>query len=479
MAELADAHDLGSCGLIARRGSSPRLGTFTAQSKSGVIMKTTLDISKSIKETQNKDCVHLFTVALNETQTKNLCQDAVIRLQAVVKLPGFRAGKVPLSMVKNHFADMVRDEAVEMAAKAALPEIFKQNKELNPVVQPLLRDVKYEEDKKISFEIQVETAPVFEPKDYKKIKANRKAVNITEKDVAAYISQVQEYNAYLKPVKEGTAVAKNHYIIVDYSCWENGKMVAGSEIKGDIVDMNNPQTIIGLPEAVTGAKKGETKEFISKLGDKEMQYKVTVSEIKEKVVPALDEEFFKSAGVKDEKELKENVHKMLENQQNEAADKELVEQIEDTLIKNNSFALPPTLVEQEAADLLEVYKKRLRGANVDESKMIEKLRPVAVRNLSLTYILHYIAKQEKINATDDDLKAELDKALASLKTENEKANARKLFEERKEYIRSSMVENKVISFIRENAEIKEVKASAEKKTRAAKTKADKEEKSDK
>ena len=432
-------------------------------------MKTTLDLGKSIKEKQAKDCVHLFTVSLDEKQTKDLCQDAVLRLQKVVKIPGFRVGKVPLSMIKNQFSDSVRDEAVEIAAKAALPELFKQNKDLNPVTQPILRDVKYEEDKSLSFEIQVETAPVFEAKDYKKLKATKKIVSVKDEDVDAYISQVQEYNAYLKPAGEGAAVSKTHYVIADYSCWEDGKMVAGSEIKGDIIDMSNPQTIIGLPEAILGAKKGETKEFTSKLGDKEMQYKVTIDEIKEKVTPKLDEEFFKSAGVKDEAELKANVRKMLEDQQNEAYEKELVEQLEDALIKNNPFTLPPTLVAEETADLLQVYKKRMRGAKIDEAKIMEKLQPVAIRNLSLTYILHNIAKIEKIEATDEDLKAELDKALETLKTEEEKKNARRLFEERKEYIRSSMVENKVVAFIKENAEIKEVKP---RKPRATKAKAE-------
>ena len=430
-------------------------------------MKTNLDLGKSIKETQNKDCVHLFTVTLDEHQTKDLCLNALAKLQHVVKIPGFRVGKVPLSMIKNQFPSEVRDEAIDIAAKAALPEIFKQNKDLNPVVQPMMRDVKYEEDKSLSFEIQIETPPVFEVKDYTKLKASKKAVNVSDKDVDSYINQVLEYNSYLKSADENATVAKNHYIIADYHCIEDGKTVPGSDIKGDIIDMNNPQTITGLPEAVLGAKKGDTKEFMSKLGDKEMKYVVTVSEIKEKVTPALDEEFFKSAGVKDEAELRTNVKKMLEDQQNETAEKEMTEQLEDALIKNNPFALPPTLVAEETADLVQVYKKRMRGAAIDEKKTAERLQPVAVRNLSLTYILHAIAKKENITATDEDLNAELNKALETIKTEEEKNNARRLFEERKEYIRASLVENKTMAFVKENAAIKEVK---ERKTRTTKAK---------
>lgn len=419
-------------------------------------MKTTLDLGKSIKETQNKDCVHLFTVTLDEQQTKNLCLDALLRLQHVVKIPGFRKGKVPISMIKENFPEEVRNEIIDIASRAALPEIFKQNKELNPVVQPILRNVKYEEDKSFSFEIQIETPPVFEVKDYKKIKASRKVVNVSDADVDQYIGQVLEYNSYLKPVVENTVVAKNHFIIVNYHCEENGTMIAGSEINGDMVDMSNPNTIQGLPEAVMGAKKDETREFMSKLGDKEIKYVVTVAEIKEKVTPKLDEEFFKSADVKDEAELKAKVKKMLEEQQKDNNEKELVEQLENELIRNNQFTLPPTLVAEETADLIQVYKKRSRK-ETDEKELIEKLQPVAIRNLSLTYILHAISQKENITATDEDLKEELDKALATLKTEEEKQKAKTLFEERKEYIRSSLIENKTVAFVKENAEIKEVK----------------------
>lgn len=441
---------------------------YATKTRSKAIMKINLDLGKSIKETQNKDCVHIFTVTLDEQQTKDLCLNAVAKLQHVAKIPGFRVGKVPLSMIKNQFPNEIRDEAIDTAAKAALPEIFEQHKDINPVVQPIMRNVKYEEDKSLSFEIQIETPPVFEVKDYTKLKATKKAVNVSDKDVDTYINQVLEYNSYLKSADEKAKVTKKNYIIADYRCVEDGKTVPGSDIKGDIIDMSNPQTIKGLPEAVLGAKKGETKEFMSKLGDKEMKYVVTVSEIKEKVTPALDEEFFKSAGVKDEAELKANVRKMLEDQQSEASEKDMTEQLEDALIKNNPFSLPPTLVAEETADLIQVYKKRMRGADVDEKKAAERLQPVAIRNLSLTYILHAIAKKENITATDEDLNEELKKALETIKTEEEKNNARKLFEERKEYIRASLVENKVIAFVKENATIKEVK---ERKTRTSKAKA--------
>src|SRR5574344_2834623 len=98
-------------------------------------MKTNLVLADKIKEKSVEGCVHTFSVELDKKQVEDTCQSAIVRLQSVVSLPGFRTGKVPLSMIKAQFPSMVRDEAVEISAKAALPEIFKMSK-LNPVVQP-------------------------------------------------------------------------------------------------------------------------------------------------------------------------------------------------------------------------------------------------------------------------------------------------------------------------------------------------------
>jgi trigger factor len=379
----------------------------------------------------------------------------VVRLQSVVSLPGFRVGKVPLAMIKGQFPSMVRDEVLDMAAKAALPEILKGS-QLNPVVSPLLKNVNYEPGKALYFEVQLESSPTLEPKGYEKIAATRKVHKITDAEVDKYINQVREYNAYLKPAADGEAATKDHFVIVDYETFENGVPVADGAVKGEIVDLSSPQTIAGLADAVTGAKKGDTREFDAPFGDKKMHFKVTVTEIKRKVVPEIDENFLKEAGVKTADELKANVRKLLEQGSSEKTEKDMLGQIEDALIKNNPLTLPPTLVKEEAQELMELFKKRApMEQHPPDEMLLERLKPVAERNLSLTYILHHIARKEKIEATDAELDAELQKVLTRLNTEEEKQKGRELFEKRKEYIRASMVENKTMTLVKDKAVIKE------------------------
>ncbi|OGR44707.1 MAG: trigger factor [Elusimicrobia bacterium GWA2_61_42] len=421
-------------------------------------MNITLPFGDKIKKIKQEGCVHVFAVNVDAKALAGASQEALVRLQSVVSLPGFRVGKVPLAMIKAQFPSMVKDEVLDLAAKASLPEIIKGS-ELNPVVAPLLKNVNYEQDKALYFEIQFECSPTVDPKGYEKIAATRKVHKITDAEVEKYINQVREYNAYLKPAAEGDAAAKNHFVIVDYDTFENGAPVADGAVKGEIVDLSSPQTIAGLAEAVIGAKKGESREFDAPFGDKKMHFKVTVTEIKAKVVPELDENFFKEAGVKNAEELKANVRKLLEQGSSEKTEKDMLGQIEDTLIKNNPLTLPPTLVREEAQELVELFKKRAPvEQHMPDDSLLERLKPVAERNLSLTYILHNIAKKEKIQATDAELDAELEKVMARLNTEEEKAKGRDLFEKRKEYIRASMVENKTMTLVKEKAVIKEEQA---------------------
>ena len=418
-------------------------------------MNITLGFGDKVKKIKQDGCVHLFGVTVDQKALAEATQEALVRLQSVVSLPGFRVGKVPLAMIREQFPSMVKDEVLDLAAKSALPEVLKGSG-LNPVVSPLLKNVSYEPAKALYFEIQLECSPALEPKGYEKIAATRKVHKVSDADVEKYINQVREYNAYLKPAEENETASKEHFVIVDYDTFENGQPVRDGSVKGEIVDLSSPQTIAGLADAVTGAKKGETREFDAPFGDKKMHFKVTVGEIKKKVVPELDENFLKEAGVKTVDELKGNVRKLLEQGASEKTEKDMLGQLEDALLKNNPLALPPTLVKEEAQELLELFKKRAPvEQHLPDEAMLERLKPVAERNLSLTYILHHIARKEKIEATDSELDSELEKVMARLNTEEEKAKGRELFEKRKEYIRASMVESKTMALVKERAVIKE------------------------
>ena len=413
--------------------------------------------NKSYKKVKEDNCVVVYEVNVDEKTTGEMENNATLKLQSVVSLPGFRVGKVPPGMIKQQFPSMVKDEVLDLAAKSAVNEII-ENEKTYPVVAPVIGKINYEPSRKISFELKLEVNSRFEPKKYEKIQVTRKTHKVSEEDIDKRLKLIREYNAYLKSVDENAVVAGNHYVIVDYEIYENGVKSENGDFKGEIIDMSSPQTIAGMSDAVLGAKKGEEKEFETEFDGKKMKFKVKINEIKEKIVPEIDENFLKQSGAKSMEELGTQVRKLLELQETEKTEKDVIRQIEDSLIKDNRIPLPPTVVNEEIKELFEIFKKKSNAENPETLSLenyLNTLRPVAERNLTITYLLHNIAKKENINAGDEDLSKELDKVIRALKSEDEIKKAREIFETRKDYIMASIVENKTFEFIKSKAEMKE------------------------
>ena len=336
-------------------------------------MSLPLQLKDKIKRTSKEGCVYSYVVEIKDNMFSDLEQQALVRLQSKVSLPGFRTGKVPVNMIKEQFPSAVKDELVDIAAKASLGDMVKVDN-ITPVVTPMIKNVKFESGRSLEFEIQFESVPQCDANGYTGINATRKIHKVSEKDVADYIARIQSYNAYLKPVEGVEPISKEHYAVFDYEAYEDGAKLEDNSAKGEIMEMANPGTqIAGLADALMGAKKGETKEFDSSAGGRKLRFKVTVNEIKTKIVPAIDDKFLKEAGVKTMEELKENIQKIIERGENEKTEKDFSVQIEEELLKKNSMELPPTLVKEETKELLEIFKKRM-GNNNNGKMRIYKIR---------------------------------------------------------------------------------------------------------
>jgi trigger factor len=422
-------------------------------------MNLPLKLSDKIKRTTKEGCVYAYTVSLQGEDFNTVEQQALVRLQASVSLPGFRTGKVPVNMIKEQFPKAVKDEVVDAAAKASITDMLKVDN-ITPVVTPLIKNVKFESGQNVDIEIQFECVPQFEVNGYTGIKAVKKTHKVTDKDVSDYIKRIRDYNAYLKPVEEdSTVIDKSHYIIFDYEAFEDGKKLEENSAKGELIEVANPgaNQIAGLIDNVMGAKKGETREFDSEAGGRKLHFKVTINEIKVKISPEIDDKFLKEAGVKTIEELNENIRKMLERTESDKAEKDFTTQIEEELLKKNTLELPPTLIKQETQDLMQMFKKRMGDTQgkVKDETLVEKLKPMAERNLRIAYILHNIGEKEKVEVTEKDLEAELEKALASVPTEKEKEQIKDVFGKRKEYITATLRENKTMEFVKSKASVKE------------------------
>ena len=282
----------------------------------------------------------------------------------------------------------------------------------------------------------------------------------TEEAVNKRLDDIRESHARLEKSPD-EAVAKNHFAVLDYAATRDGKALAGAKGTGELVDMSAEQSVEGLAEGLLGMKRGETKVIKVKLGGKDADLSATLQEIKVKVLPPVDAEFAKDLGFDSVEALKAKLKEVLDNEGKGRAEAEEVQQIEKALVKANAFPLPPSMVERQLDGMLERLKHRMFGgaaANLNE-KMLGDLRakmlPQAEDEVRLAFVLNAIAEKEKIEATEAELKAELDKGLAEEADPAKRAEMTETFAKRKDAIAHMMRERKVMAFVREKASYKD------------------------
>ncbi len=421
------------------------------------------DNEVTTKELSKKGCTVNLEVTAKASLVNKCFQNALLQVQSKAQMQGFRAGKAPLDIVKKNFQGHIQERAIDLLVRNATAAALDETK-LKAVMMPTLTKAdfaKFEENKDFSFEMAVDVAPEFKVTGYKGIEAAKKSETVTDEDVKKHLDEVLEHNASLEALGEGATVTDDVFAVVKYSGSIDGKADKKYSSDSELVDMSAPQTIEGLADAIKGAKKGETKEFETKTDDGLIKFTVQVEEIKKKTVPELNEAFAKDMGFDSVEKLKEMVKTSMEKEAKQAAEKDLTAQIEDALVKANTFDLPASLVEYHTHLAVENFINRMFGGKKadmpEENKkaFMERMRPTVEKDLKIGYITNAIAEAEKLNATDADWQAELDKAIAtSAKNAEDKAKINKFFNERKDDILATIDEKKVFDFLKANVKAK-------------------------
>jgi trigger factor len=419
------------------------MGIFTSE-------KTDKAKYKKLKEA---DCVVSFSVEVPQNLVEQETQNLLVRIQQRAKIPGFRPGKAPLELVKKNFTGHAQEQVLDSLIRKYTPEAMKELN-IRPVAVPAVEDVSFEPGKPVKFTVRAETAPTVTPKDYTKIAVKRVNYAADDKALDARMNELREANARLEKAAEEQA-GKTHYVVIDYQAYQDDKPMAKAKGENELVDMSSDQTVEGLVEGLQGMKIGETKDVKVKLGDKPSVLKVTVKEIKTKVLPAVDAEFAKDMGFESLDQLKAKLKEVIEDEGKAKTEREVQQQIEEALMKANKFAVPPALAQNQLEHMINRLRQQM-GAQLGEEQLKElqaKLLPRAEDEVRMGYLLPAIADKEKLTVTEEELKAELDKNLASIESEDKKNEVRKMFEERKEAITSMIRDRKTMQFIRDAAKI--------------------------
>jgi trigger factor len=391
------------------------------------------------------------------------------RVQRQARLPGFRKGHVPRSLVKVHFADDVRREVAEHL----IPDVYRQAVEeaqLAPVDEPRLEDVKLEEGAPLSFVAVIEVRPEIALGDYKTIEVQHSTAPVDDEQVGQALQSMREQQAQFRTVER--AAAEGDLVIVDYTIAPEGH---------DATSANGYQFIVGagnvLPEidqAVVGAQAAEERHVGIRFADdhrmealrgKGGTADVKLVEVKEKILPELDDDFAKSLGgegLDTMDAVRAEVKKQLEAQRDVVDKRGLEEKVLDAVAAKHEFSVPDAMVMRHIAHQVEHARERMRRQGIDPDKvpwdygkLIPELRPESEKQVRRALLLEAISEKESIAADDAEVDAELEKLAQA--TQRPALAVRRMMEKSGdlESLRAGLRERKTVEFL-----VKQAKVSA-------------------
>ncbi|MEX2147195.1 MAG: trigger factor [Candidatus Rokuibacteriota bacterium] len=347
------------------------------------------------------------------------------RVQKQARLPGFRKGHVPRALVKLHFSDDVRREVAEHL----IPDIYRQaltEARIDPVNEPDLQDVTLEENAPLSFVAVVEVKPEIALGEYRGLDVEHASAPITDAEVDEALGHMREQQAEFTSVDR--AAGAGDRVVVDYTLAPDDH--DPSQATGYHFDVGAGSVLPEIDEAAVGMKAGEERQVTLRFADdhrmetlrgKGGTATLKVSEVKEKRLPPLDDDFARSVGEFDTLDaLRAEVRKQLDARRTADERRALEDKVVEAALARHDFTVPDAMVMRQVAHQVEHTRERMRRQGLDPDrvqwdygKLITEMKPAAEQAVRRSLLLEAIADKEAVTVGEDELDAEVEKIAAA------------------------------------------------------------------
>jgi trigger factor len=369
------------------------------------------------------------TIEIDPDQVAREIEKAYLGLGRRVKLRGFRPGKAPRNVLERHFKDQVESEVVEKLVSSTFGEAVRQES-IEAVAPPAvsLGEGGLAAGQPLRYTARVEVKPRIEPRDYRGLEIARKAPEVTDPMVSDELGGIQDRMSELVPAEGRLEAQEGDWAVVDHDGTIDGAPFEGSKVEGVTVRVGPGPLWQGNVGALAARRLGETIEIEETfpanhrnpaLAGKTARMKVTLQGIRERRVPPLDDALARSVGIEGVETLdalRARVRADLERREKRRAETETREALVKAALARNEFEVPPALVERAIDNLIEGAAERfarsgidLRQLGLDLPRMRADLREQALTTVRGALLLEAIAETEKLEATDEDVEAEIGK----------------------------------------------------------------------
>jgi trigger factor len=391
----------------------------------------------------------------------------------IVRIPGFRPGKAPVSLIRRRFAEDIKGEVLQKLVPERVEKAVSEQK-LTPVSQPQVEKLDFAEGQPLKFRAVFEVLPEFELGNYKNLEFEMPTMDVTEADVAKTLEEMRERAAAFAPV-EGRPVENGDYVQLKLMGTPAG---GGEPLRADSVmcHIGAEETMEPFNENLRGANIGDHKNFDvaypadypdAKLAGKTYNYAVEVLGIKTKKLPELNDEFAKDvsdAATLDE--LKKKVSESLEHERDHRQKELQREKVLAELVKQHTFPVPEALVEHQMDARLERVVRSLaaqgvdpRAVNVDWVSLRKRQQERATDDVKAELIIDRIATAENIDVTEEEVQHELERMASHSGESADVVRARLTKQGALDRMKAKLRSDKTLDWLAQNSKIRTIAAT--------------------
>ena len=381
--------------------------------------------------TLNPDCTREVEIEIPAEEVTRNFEAVTKRYKKLARIPGFRSGKVPESLIRGRFAEQIRQDVME----AVLPGHFRTaiaEKQLRPISQPQVTNIDLQEGKPLRFKAAFEVLPDFSIDGYQDVKVEKPSDQLTDAEVDAELARIRDSRSTMEPVTEERPLADGDFAQISFT---GSVQPAEGEVPSDppqpisgqdvMVQVGGPNTLDSFNAALRGATVGQQLKFeVSyppdfgerQLAGKRVAYDLEVKGIKKKIEPELNDDFVKELGPYDSLEhFTQQLREHLARDKQRHVQTETTNRLLDALVTRFEFPVPESLVQQQIDARLDRGLRALASQgmrtedmrNLDFDRLRAAQRPSATAEVKGSILLDRIADAEKINLPEEEVENEL------------------------------------------------------------------------
>jgi trigger factor len=410
------------------------------------------------------DCKRSLEIEIPLEEVERAKQRVTNSIKDRVRLPGFRPGKAPLSMIQSRFESEIRNEVLELL----LPQAFRdrvQKDELKVVGTPDISDLHFEAGQPIRFKAEFEIAPEFEVAEYRGLHVKYEEPTVSDEEVEKRLEAMRESKAEY-PNLDPRPIEIGDYVLVHLRSLSGLAEPIDQDVQ---IQVGGEDTLPAFNENLIGSSPEETKQFDltypedygqERLAGKTVRFEITPKVIRKRELPALDDEFARDLGdYQTLNELKEAVRKSLFHEKQYVAQQTAKEELVDRLVAANDFPIPEAYVNRQIENQVRMQLRDLAGKGIDPNtikldweKVKESQRDKALRNVKASLLLEKISEREGIRATKDEVDREVQRIARQEREPVPVARARLEKEGGLDRIAGHIQTEKTLQFLFEQAE---------------------------